>query len=53
MAAFNLNTLTAKKHGGDIYGTKRDQYQYLGNYPPTPPLTQQLSIDNKLRLTLG
>ena len=24
-----------------------DQYQYLGNCPPTPPLTQQQSIDNK------
>ena len=31
----------------------RDQYQYLGNCPPTPPLTQQQSIDNKLRLMLG
>ena len=31
----------------------RDQYQYLGNYPPTPPLTQQQSIDNKLGLMLG
>ena len=30
-----------------------DQYQYLGNCPPTPPLTQQQSIDNKLRLMLG
>ena len=30
-----------------------DQYQYLGNYPPTPPLTQRQSIDNKLRLMLG
>ena len=27
-----------------------DQYQYLGNCPPTPPLTQQQSIDNKLGL---
>ena len=25
-----------------------DQYQYLGNCPPTPPQTQQQSIDNKL-----
>ena len=24
-----------------------DQYQYLGNCPPTPSLTQQQSIDNK------
>ena len=30
-----------------------DQYQYLGNCPPTPPLTQQQSIDNKFRLMLG
>ena len=32
---------------------KTDQYQYLGYRPPTPPLTQQQSIDNKLRLMLG
>ena len=31
----------------------RDQYQYLGNCPPTLPLTQQQSIDNKLGLMLG
>ena len=30
-----------------------NQYQYLGNCPPTPPLTQQQSIDNKLGLMLG
>ena len=30
-----------------------DQYQYLGNCLPTPPLTQQQSIDNKLGLMLG
>ena len=30
-----------------------DQYQYLSNCPPTPPLTQQQSIDNNLRLMLG
>ena len=30
-----------------------DQYQYLGKCPPTPPLTQQQSIDNKLGLMLG
>ena len=30
-----------------------DQYQYLGNCPPTPPLTQQQSIDNNLGLMLG
>ena len=29
------------------------QYQYLGNCLPTPPLTQQQSIDNKLGLMLG
>lgn len=27
--------------------------QYLGNFPPTPPLTEQQSIDNKSRLMLG
>ena len=32
---------------------KTDQYQYLGYRPLTPPLTQQQSIDNKLRLMLG
>ena len=31
----------------------RDQYQYLGNSPPTSPLTQQQSIDNNLGLMLG
>ena len=30
-----------------------DPYQYLGNCPPTPPLTQQQSNDNKLGLMLG
>ena len=30
-----------------------DQYQYLGNCPLTPSLTQQQSIDNKLGLMLG
>ena len=30
-----------------------DQYQYLGNCSPTPPLTQQQSIDDKLGLMLG
>ena len=30
-----------------------DQYQNLGNYPPTPPLTQQQSIDKKSGLMLG
>ena len=30
-----------------------DQYQYLGNCPPAPPLTQQQSIDNNLGLMLG
>ena len=29
-----------------------DQYQYLGNCPPTPPLTRQ-SIEENLRLMLG
>ena len=30
-----------------------DQYQYLGDCPPTAPLTQNQSIDNKLGLILG
>ena len=30
-----------------------DQYQYLRNCPPTPPLTHQQSIDNKSGLMLG
>ena len=33
--------------------TNVDQYQYLGNCPPTSPLTQQQLIDNKLRLMLS
>ena len=38
-----------------MYITKvsTDQYQYLGNCPPTPPLTQQQSIDNKSGLMFG
>ena len=32
---------------------KPDQYQYLSNCSPTPPLTQQQSIDDKLGLMLG
>ena len=35
------------------YKGKADQYQYLGNCPPTPPLTEQQSIDDKLGLMLG
>ena len=35
------------------YQKETDQYQYLGNCPPTPPLTQQQSIDSKLGLMLG
>ena len=42
----------ANKRVGGLLETL-DQYQYLSNYPPTPPLTQQQSIDNNLRLTLG
>ena len=30
-----------------------DEYPYLGNCPPTPPLTQQQSIENNLGLMLG
>ena len=29
------------------------QNKYLGNHPPTLPLTQQQSIDNKSGLMLG
>ena len=36
-----------------IGGQFSDQYQYLRNCPPTPPLTQQQSIDNKSGLMLG
>ena len=36
----------------DIWLIVPDQYQYLGNCPPTPPLTQQQSIDNNLGLVL-
>ena len=32
---------------------KLDQHKYVGNCPPTPPLTQQQSIDNSLGLMLG
>ena len=35
------------------YKGKADQYRYLGNCPPTPPLTEQQSIDDKLGLMLG
>ena len=30
-----------------------DQYHYVGNCPPTPPLAQQQSIDSKLGLMLS
>ena len=30
-----------------------DQSKYLSNCTPTPPLIQQKSTDNKLRLVLG
>ena len=33
--------------------SERDQYQYLGNCPPTPHLTQQQFLDNNLGLMLG
>ena len=35
------------------FSERVDQYQYLGNCPSTPPLTQQQSIGNKLGLMLG
>ena len=46
-----ITSHTFKKQSFEL--KMRDQYQYLGNYPPTPPLTQQQSIDNKLGLMLG
>ena len=30
-----------------------DPYKTLGNYPPTPPLTQHLELSGKLVSTLG
>ena len=33
--------------------TQLDQYQYLGNCPPTPTLSQQQSTESKLGLMLG
>ena len=33
--------------------TQLDQYQYLGNCPPTLTLSQQQSTENKLGLMLG
>ena len=42
----------ANKRVGGLLETL-DQYQYLSNCPPTPPLTQQQSTDNNLRLMLG
>ena len=42
----------ANKRVGGLLETL-DQYQYLSNCPPTPPPTQQQSIDNNLRLMLG
>ena len=44
---------TPTPNGIKVVEESKDQYQYLGNCPPTPPLTQQQSIDNKLRLMLG
>ena len=32
----------------DINGASPDQYQHLGNCPPTPPQTQQQSMDNNV-----
>lgn len=36
-----------------LFINKMDQYQYLNNCPPTPPLIHQQSTDNKLGLMLG
>ena len=41
------------KEKNSLLRKKLDQYQYLGFWPPTPPLTQQQSIDNNLGLMLG
>ena len=54
----NVTTFRTLLHLGPNVITLRtnltsDQYQYLGNCPPTPSLTQQQSINNKLRLMLG
>ena len=54
----NVTTFRALLHLGPNVITLRivitsDQYQYRGNFPPTPLLTQQQSIDNKLGLMLG
>ena len=45
-----LDACQSKRQTGKV---NSDQYQYLGNCPPTPPLTQQQSIDNKSGLMLG
>ena len=52
----DLKATMSDKSLGTLYYVLNlsDQYQYLGNCPPTPPLTQQQAIiDNKLRLMLG
>ena len=46
----NDHQLKASNDGRWDAKDKTDQYQYLGNCPPTPSLTQQQSIDSKLRL---
>ena len=48
-------TFQAENLGRGGGGVKQilDQYQYLGNCAPTPPLTQQQFIDNKLGWMLG
>ena len=59
ISRYDINIISSKQemrikkniHYGIISWS--DQYQYLGNCPPTPPLTQQQSIDNNLRLILG
>ena len=48
---FSIHECESDLHSNEHKVTIRenkDQYQYLGSCPPTPPLTQQQSIDNKL-----
>ena len=36
-----------KKVGVRLQSELQDQYRFLGNYPPTPPLIQQFSVSEK------
>ena len=49
-AEYEVRAIICWLHCRVLVNTKEekwDQYQYLGNCPPTPPPTQQQSIDNK------